>query len=365
MAGGGTGGHIYPALAIARGIMQRWPDSEILFVGTAEGMESRIVPESGFAIKSISAAGLDRSSLLKALGSALKVPIGFWQARGIISEFKPDVVIGTGGYVSYPVVLAGSILRVKTVIHEQNAYPGLANRALAQRADYVLLTFPEAADHLPKAPTRVTGLPVRPEFSRITREQAQTFFDLKRDRFTLVVFGGSRGAASINKAIMGIISKYRSSQVQIVWVTGEQHYDKIIKKLTAEGSPAHVKVYPYLYNMEFALAIADLAVCRAGAATISELAVCGVPAIFVPYPYAAENHQEKNARSLEKKGAAVTIIDEFLDEQILFQKIEELRGNKFKLLKMSQLMKAEGRPRALEEILNVVEKLVLGSQHNP
>ncbi|NLW45544.1 MAG: undecaprenyldiphospho-muramoylpentapeptide beta-N-acetylglucosaminyltransferase [Syntrophomonadaceae bacterium] len=358
MTGGGTGGHIYPALAIARGIMDRWPRAKIIFVGTREGMEKDIVPESGFEFRTISAKGLNRSSLVKAASSALKVPIGFWQARNIIKEFNPDVVVGTGGYVSYPVVLAAGIMQFKTVIHEQNALPGLANRALGKRADRIMLTFPEAAAYFPEDKTTVTGLPVRPEILTATRREAASFFALKEDRFTLVVFGGSRGAQRINRAVEGLVEQLSANGIQLIWITGEQHYATIQESIVSRGNIDNVRIYPYLFNMELALAMADLAVCRAGAATLSELAVRGVPAILVPYPYAAENHQEKNARYLEKKGAALVIIDEFLDQQTLAAKINELLNNKFRLLRMGQIMKNEGRPRALEDILDIIEEVV-------
>ncbi|MGE5544179.1 MAG: undecaprenyldiphospho-muramoylpentapeptide beta-N-acetylglucosaminyltransferase, partial [Bacillota bacterium] len=304
MAGGGTGGHIYPALAIARGLVKKWPETNIIFVGTKNGMEQDIIPESGFELRTISAQGLNRSSLIKAATSALKVPVGFWQARTLIKGFNPDIVIGTGGYVSYPVVLAASLLQIKTIIHEQNAYPGLANRALAKRVKRILLTFPEAAAHFPEETTRVTGLPVRPEIMTANRREAAAFFALKEDRFTLVVVGGSRGALRINQAMDGLMQQLSADGVQLIWITGEQHFETLSKSRFSSTIPDNVRIYPYLFNMELALAMADLVVCRAGAATLSELAVRGIPAILVPYPYAAENHQEKNARYLEKRGAA-------------------------------------------------------------
>lgn len=358
MAGGGTGGHIYPALAIARGLLERWPRAKIIFVGTKEGMENTIIPEAGFELRTISAQGLNRSSLIKAAGSVLKVPVGFWQARGIIKEFKPDIVIGTGGYVSYPVVLAASIMQIKTIIHEQNAYPGLANRALAKRVERVLLTFPGAASYFPAGLTRVTGLPVRPEIIAASRQEAAAFFELEEDRFTIVAVGGSRGALRINQAIADLIPKLSAESVQLIWITGEQHFEVLSKSLGQPATPNNIRVFPYLFNIELALAMADLVICRAGAATLSELAVRGVPAILIPYPYAAESHQEKNARYLEKKGAALLIIDEFLDQRTLEARVEELCKNRFRLLRMAQMMKEEGHPQALEKILDIIEEVV-------
>lgn len=361
MAGGGTGGHIYPALAIAQGIKKKWPQSEIIFVGTRAGMENVIIPEVGLELRLISAEGLDRSSMLKAIGSALKVPFGFWQAHGIIKDFKPDLVIGTGGYVSYPVVLAAGVMGVKTLIHEQNAYPGLANRALAKRVDCVMLTFEEAARYLTAQRIEVTGLPVRPGMTRVSRHEACDFFDFREDKFTLVAFGGSQGAASINRAMAGVVKKYGNTEMQIIWITGEKKYPELLKTFEDEGIPENVRIYPFLVGMEMALAVADLAVCRAGAATLAELSITGVPAILVPYPYAAESHQEKNARSLERKGAAVTIVDEFLDQTTLIRRLEELKNNRFRLIRMGQIMKEEGRPDALKDILKLVEEVTKGN----
>lgn len=357
MAGGGTGGHIYPALAIARGIQERWPQAEIIFVGTKEGLENTIIPEAGYKLMTISAQGLDRSSLIKAAGSLLQVPIGFWQARNIIRDYKPSIVIGTGGYVSYPVVLAASIMQVKTVIHEQNAYPGLANRALAKRVDRVLLTFPGAASHFPSGVTHLTGLPIRPEITAATRKEAANFFQLREDKFTLLVVGGSRGSLRINQATTGLLKRYKDKDMQLVWITGSQHFEILSKEFEEEKLPDNIRVFPYLFNMEMGWAIADLAICRAGATTLSELAVRGLPAILIPYPYASEGHQEKNARYLEEKGAALIIVDEFLDEQTLFNNIEGMRRNKFRLLRMAQIMKEEGRLRALDDILDVIQDI--------
>ncbi|MGE5395936.1 MAG: undecaprenyldiphospho-muramoylpentapeptide beta-N-acetylglucosaminyltransferase [Chitinophagales bacterium] len=357
MAGGGTGGHIYPALAIAQGIQKKWPKSEMLFVGTRAGLEKTIIPETGLELRMITAEGLNRSSFTKAFSSALKVPMGFWQSRNIIKDFKPDLVIGTGGYVSYPVVLAASIMGIKTLIHEQNAYPGLANRALAKRADCVMLTFDEAASYLNARRVEVTGLPIRPDILSVNRATASSYFGLVEDRFTLVAFGGSRGAQSINKAMMGLIKKYNGTDVQIIWLTGEQHYRSIIEHLGEAGVPKNCRIYPYLLEMAMVLAAGDLAVCRAGAATLSELSVRGLPGILIPYPYAAESHQEKNARYLERKGAAITIVDEFLDADGLMQKVEQLKDNRFQLLRMAQLMKEEGRPGALENIINIIQEV--------
>lgn len=357
VVGGGTGGHIYPALAIARGVKEKVPSINILFVGTQKGLESKIVPEAGFAFRTIDVEGLNRSSMIKAVKSLVKVPRGFWQARNLVKEFGPDLVVGTGGYVSYPVVLAASIMGIKTVIHEQNAYPGLANRALAKRVDHVLLTFTEAQQYLGNARVTVTGLPVRREIMEAKKNEGLKQLGFSPGVFTLVVFGGSRGAMSINQAMLEVIQRYLMEELQILWISGEYGYVEMVEKLPRQAlgqGPLRVKILPYMDNIADALAAADLVVCRAGAATLSELAVVGVPAILVPYPYAAENHQEKNARSLAAKGAAEVVIDEFLDGDVLFKKIDKLKKNPDKLRNMATRMKQEGRPEALGRITDII-----------
>jgi len=358
ISGGGTGGHIYPALAIARGIMDRDASVQILYVGTEKGMESTIVPQAGFDFKTVDIRGIDRTSMLKASKSLLKIPLSFWQARSIIREFKPDIVIGTGGYVSYPVVLAASYTNTKTIIHEQNAYPGLANRNLAKRVDYVMLTFEEAAPYFKGARVKVTGLPVRSEIVQVDADVARKNLGLSQEPFSLVAFGGSRGAMSINRAMLDVVERYAGENIQIIWITGEDGYAEIKEQLAArvniDSMKCQLQLKPYMYDIEQALAVSDLAVCRAGASTLCELAVMGLPAILIPYPYAAENHQEKNARALVDKNAAVLVIDEFLDGDTLYKKIEQLKNNPETMAAMKKNILHEARPDALEAILEVV-----------
>lgn len=360
LSGGGTGGHIYPALAIARGIMDRDPSAQILYVGTEKGMESTIIPQAGFDFKTVDIKGIDRTSMLKASKSLLKIPLSFWQARTIIRDFKPDVVIGTGGYVSYPVVMAASYTNTRTVIHEQNAYPGLANRNLAKRVDWVLLTFEEAVRYFKGARVIITGLPVRPEICQIDAAAARKSLGFSEGSFTLVAFGGSRGAMSINRAMLGLMEHYAGESIQIIWITGEEGYAEIKEQLAARVNIDTMKcklhIRPYMYDIEQALAVSDLAVCRAGASTLCELAVMGLPAILIPYPYAAENHQEKNARALVNKNAAMLVIDEFLDGDTLYKKISYLRNNPETMAAMKKNLLHEARPDALEAILEVVMK---------
>ncbi len=358
ISGGGTGGHIYPALAIARGIQERLPDTDILYVGTREGLESKIVPAAGFEFAFIDISGINRSSILKASASLAKFPKSIFQAWSIIKQFKPNMVLGTGGYVSFPVVSAGTLFPgCRTFIHEQNAFPGIANRNLARKVDCTMINFPEAARYLKSKSIKITGLPVRQEIIKVDRGQALIKLGLAENIFTLLAFGGSRGAASINQAMLKFLQEYRIDDMQVIWITGDSAYEDMAKQLEeAALSSSKVIIKPFMHNIEDAMAAADLALCRAGASTLSELAILGLPAILVPYPYAAENHQEKNARALIEKKAAEMVIDEFLDGNTLYNKLENLRKDRSRLQKMSLNMKKEARPDALNQILNIILK---------
>ncbi|MDD2619077.1 MAG: undecaprenyldiphospho-muramoylpentapeptide beta-N-acetylglucosaminyltransferase [Syntrophomonadaceae bacterium] len=357
ISGGGTGGHIYPALAIAQGLKQRLPEVEILYVGSDSGMESTIVPREGLDYKSVNVSGIDRSSMLKASQSLVKFPRSFFQAWDIIKSFQPDILVGTGGYASFPVVLAGTFFACKTIIHEQNAVLGLANRNLVKRVNYTLLTFAEAAKDLNAKNVKITGLPVRKEFLLVNSQEARAKMGISPEIFTLLVFGGSRGALSINRAMLNAAERFQDDNIQVIWITGEANYEEckreIENKLKSDRK-MRLQILPYLDDMENALAVADLAVCRAGASTLCELAMMGLPAILIPYPYAAENHQEKNARALVEKNSADIIIDEFLDGDTLYKRIEYLRTNKSRLKDMSENIRKEARPNALKDIVDII-----------
>lgn len=356
LSGGGTGGHIYPALAIASEIKSRVPTAELLYIGTGHGLESKIVPAAGLKFRTIDIRGIDRSSMLKAGKSLAKIPASFFQARDIVKTFKPDVIIGTGGYVSFPIVLAGTFFDVRTFIHEQNAMPGLANRNLAKRVDCVLLTFEEAAKHLNAKRIRLTGLPVRKEI--LAMQGMKSAADPSKKRFTILAFGGSQGAMSINNAMLGLVERYKDDPVKIIWITGHNTFDnlkdELSKRINVSALKCQLEILPYMNNIEAAMLDADLAVCRAGASTLCELEVLGLPAILIPYPYAADNHQEKNARALVEKNAAEMVIDEYLDGDTLYKGIEKLRNDRDKLKAMGKNMLREARPNALNEIVDEV-----------
>lgn len=359
LSGGGTGGHIYPALAVAQGLKQRIPGVEILYVGTADGLESSIVPKTGLRFAEVDIKGINRSSFLRASKDLARFPLSIFQGWNIIRDFQPDIVVGTGGYVSFPVVLAATfIASCRTFIHEQNAIPGLANRRLAARVDCVMLNFDEARPYFKARSIIAPGMPVRKEILDIYHSRNKQSSEFESGMFTLLAFGGSRGAMSINNAMLDLVVRYRKESLQVIWITGENNYKEIREKLDARLDRKDMKLVlnllPYMYNIEEALKAANLAICRAGAGTLSELALLGLPAVLIPYPYAADNHQEYNARALLDKKAVEMIIDEFLDGDTLYKKVELLRQNPALLQEMAVNMRKQAKPQALDDILDAL-----------
>lgn len=365
ISGGGTGGHIYPAITIAREVGRLAGNCEILFVGTKQGLEADIVPKEGFAFTTIEVRGLERRLSWQNIRTLAATVKSVWASSQIIKKFKPDVVIGTGGYVCGPVLLAASLLKIPTIIQEQNVIPGITNKILARFVDKIALGYEEAANHFPKGKPEqivVTGNPIRPEVMSAARGENMSELGLDPNKLTLLVVGGSRGARSINNAMLGVYKYFKGSKrVQILHVTGQSEYNSIvgnIKQLGIDLSCAgNIIIKPYLYNMPAALAAADLAIFRAGAVGLAELTACGIPAILIPYPYAAENHQEYNARALEKHGAAVVIADKELTDTRLLETITRLLDDSDKLSSMAKKSKELGRPQAAETIARLALSL--------
>lgn len=364
VAGGGTGGHIYPALAIARGLQARYQGSEILYVGARKGMESDIVPKEGLPFKGISAAGLERKLSPRNLKSFWLAGRGILQAWSIIGKYKPDAVIGTGGYVCGPVVLAAAFKGIPTLIHEQNALPGITNRILARFASMVAITFEDSAGYFPKKDkVYLTGLPVRPEILQANHKTGMAGLGLDGDRFVLLSFGGSRGARTINKAMVDVIKTYSDDpRIHIIHVTGKDGYEEFMGACSQAGidmdSNGNVTIKSYLYNMQDALAAADLVISRAGAATLAEITALGLPSILIPYPFASENHQEYNARAMEKEGAALVVLDQELSGEALCRQLSGLLGHKERLSGMASASRRLGKPRAMENILDCLGQLL-------
>jgi len=329
VTGGGTGGHIYPALAIAKGLLAEDASTQILYVGTRKGMEARLVPDSGLQFVGISGQGLPRKigiGTLKAAGVSLRA---LWETKRILQQFNPDLVIGTGGYVAGPVVLTAALFGIPTLLHEQNALPGITNRILALVVRKVMVTFPESVDYFgTKKKVLKVGLPVRTEIGQISRAEGSAYFDLRPENKTILVTGGSRGALTINQAMLTVLKHLADwPEIQLIWATGQQTYEQISKKIKEEITDwerPQWRITEYLEAVPQALACADLYVGRAGAASLAEVALSGKAAILIPYPYAAGNHQEHNARAFVQAGAAKMILDTDLDGEKLWQMIKEL-----------------------------------------
>jgi UDP-N-acetylglucosamine--N-acetylmuramyl-(pentapeptide) pyrophosphoryl-undecaprenol N-acetylglucosamine transferase len=319
-AGGGTGGHLYPAIAIAEELRSLCPDAEIVFAGTKGKIEERIVPKRGYRFASIWISGFRRKLTLATLLFPLKVIVATVQSLMLIRQLRPAVVIGTGGYVCGPPVFAGSLLGVPTLIQEQNSYPGVTTRLLARRASEVHITFEQSRRFLKRQDNvKVSGNPVRSAVGTVSRQEGAEFFRLDPGRTTLLVFGGSLGATSLNKAMVRILPEIVARNVQVIWQTGQDDFTMAREfVLTAgESVAAHTRVYRFIEKMENAFAACDLALCRSGASTIAELTLAGVPSVLVPYPFAAADHQTENARAMTEGGAALMCKDSELETGLL------------------------------------------------
>jgi len=344
IAAGGTGGHINPGIAIANKIKKEEKDAQILFVGTNKGIEKDLVPKAGYKLKLIRSAGISKKINIQNIKNISQIFLGMKDANKLIKEFKPDIVIGTGGYVSAPVLFSASQKKIPTLLHESNAFPGKTVRFLSSKVDKVLVGFKETKNRLPKAKeTVLTGNPTKMNNINFTIQEKQEIIkqiNLNPDKAIVLVFGGSQGAKKINDAMLEILLKNKERDYQIVFVPGPKQYEntkeELIKNNIDIDKISGVKVLPYIYNMEQIMNVADLLVCRSGAMTITEISVTGVPSILIPFPFAAENHQEYNAKVLESISASKMILDKDLNSNILETTINELINDKNKLINMGE-----------------------------
>ena len=359
IAAAGTGGHINPGIAIANKIKEKEKDSEIIFIGTQRGIENDLVPRAGYKLRTIDAYGISKKISLKTISNNIKTIKGFAQAKKIIKEFKPDVVIGTGGYICGGPISAAHKLGIPTVIHESNAFPGVAVKVLSKKTDTVLVGFEDAKKRLPKAKNVVvTGTPTKVNKIDLTEEQKQTIkkqFKINNNLPVVTVFGGSQGAESINKCFIDIINNKLNSDYQIIWAVGQKKYEEVRNSIKELYNTA---VVPYIYNMEEVLNLADLVVSRSGAMTITEVAKCGKPAIFIPYPYATENHQEYNARVLANVDAARIVLDKELSSEKLNKEIKNIITDKQKQVQMAKNAERIAIKDVNEKIYKEIEKLI-------
>lgn len=357
VAAGGTAGHVFPALAVARILRDRF-DADVMFAGRSDGQEARLVPEAGFRLVTVQARPFVRRVSL----AAIRAPLTALRAAGRVRRVVrgADVVLGMGGYVSVPVSLAAGRERVPLVLHEQNAALGLANRVAALWAAAVALGFADAAQGLPRrAPMMVTGNPVREDVLRVPVErdalgkEALREFELDPDRRTVAIFGGSQGALHLNLAALGAARLLDGrSDLQLLLITGPDHYERIRREIRPGGGLL-LRVEPFVERMELVYAATDLAVCRSGASTVAELSVSGVPAVLVPYPYATGRHQEANARALQRAGGASVLLDDQLNAESLADRIIELVDHRERLAFMAKAAAAFGRPDAADSLASL------------
>jgi UDP-N-acetylglucosamine--N-acetylmuramyl-(pentapeptide) pyrophosphoryl-undecaprenol N-acetylglucosamine transferase len=356
-AGGGTGGHLFPAIAIAQEILKLKPDALISFAGTERGIEATVVPKEGFTLHLIAAVSFKRGWSAQMLFDNLKFPFGVWQsikeAEGLIDQEEPDAVVGTGGFVSFPTLKAAQSFGIPTLIQEQNSKPGWATRVLARAADEVHLSFESSRGFFKQSiKTFITGNPTR-EFARCDKTVAREFFGVSPVRKTLFVFGGSLGARSLNTAIENRLNDLLT-HCNLIWQTGKLDYDKIKARV---GIKENLWYSPFIDRMDVAYAAADLVLCRAGASTIAELTNLGLASILVPYPFAADNHQYFNAKALADTAAAELILDSELETS--FEKIGLLLNDDKKLSAMSMASLKLAKPRAAATIAKRVIDLAM------
>lgn len=353
-AAGGTGGHLYPAIAIAEEIKKREPGARIVFAGTKEKIEARVIPQKGFEFVVIWISGFSRRAKLSNILFPLKVVVSLFQSFFLIRKLKPNVVIGTGGYVCGPILFVASLLRIPTVVHESNSYPGVTTRMLATWVTKVFITFEATTRWISsKADIEVAGNPTREELSTVSKDAGCKYFNLDPKKKTVFAFGGSLGSASINAVMPFVVDDAIKNDYQVIWQTGES------KAETLKNFQQHerIKVRRYMENIEYAYAAADIVVSRAGATTLAELTRLGKPAILVPYPYAAANHQELNAQTMVEAGAAFMVRDGQLQEKLL-PMVRELLFNEQLSRKMSENSFILGKPNAGREIAEKI--LALG-----
>ncbi|MCK9274908.1 MAG: undecaprenyldiphospho-muramoylpentapeptide beta-N-acetylglucosaminyltransferase [Syntrophales bacterium] len=348
IAGGGTGGHVFPAVAVAQELLARKNGSEVLFIGTHKGLEARILPEMGFEFRTIDIEGIKGKGLLKRLKGAGKIPKSMIQSCRIIHFFKPDVVFGVGGYASGPAVMAAFLMGIPTAVAEQNAVPGITNRILGKVAKKIFITFEDRQGYFPENKIVHTGNPVREEFIRKEKKVNGP----GEDKFTILIFGGSQGASSINRAFADALSYLEDLQgrLQIIHQTGEKEWLEIAREYREKGWSA--EVYPFINDMVSVYARANLLVCRAGATSIAEITASGKAAVLIPYPYSAGGHQIMNAKMLVDSGAAEMIIEENLTGELLASQVRGLLDDRAKLKNMGEQSKKLGKPDASKRIID-------------
>ncbi len=358
ISGGGTGGHIFPAVSIANQIKALNPEAEILFIGANNKMEMTKVPEAGYNIEGLEITSFRRGFSPSDILHNLKLPFILMKAvsrsKSIIKNFKPDAAIGVGGFASGPALLAATSLKIPTLIQEQNSFPGITNKMLSKKVDKICVAYPNLEKYFPKEKIVMTGNPVRSEILNLKRKEtaAYQFFELSADKKTLLVVGGSLGARSINQTMLKNWDALKQLGIQIIWQTGANFYEQIPSEIKEEKT-GHTLVVPFIKRMDFAYSIADFVVSRAGALAIAELTNIGFPTILVPFPYASEDHQTFNAKALSNEDAAILLPDYQVDKKLM-DEISSLINDEAKSARLAENMRKFGKPEALHLIVNEI-----------
>lgn len=354
ISGGGTGGHIYPALAIAEEIKMRYPNAEFLFVGAKDRMEMEKIPNAGYDIKGLRISGLQRGSLTKNFSFPIKLIDSYWKAKKIIRQFKPDVAIGTGGYASGPTLYAAAKKNIPTLIQEQNSFPGITNKFLGKRVDKICVAYDNLERFFPSSKLIKTGNPVRQDLLFIHTKvlEAKAHFKLDKKKQTILILGGSLGARRINQLVESQLDFFKEQKIQVIWQCGKFYIDDYKKHNDLE----HVQVHEFINKMDLAYAASDFIISRAGAGSISELCIVGKPVIFIPSPNVAEDHQTKNAKAIVDQHGALLLRESELDTfPIVFETLLKDEG---KQQHLAENLKELALPSATSNIVNEIEKLL-------
>ncbi|MBW1297839.1 undecaprenyldiphospho-muramoylpentapeptide beta-N-acetylglucosaminyltransferase [Aquimarina litoralis] len=355
LSGGGTGGHIYPAISIANELKSRYPEASILFVGAKDRMEMQKVPEAGYPIEGLWISGIQRKLSLSNLLFPFKLLSSLWKSKKIIKKFDPDVVIGTGGFASGPLLKMANSAKIPTVLQEQNSFPGITNKWLAKGADKICVAYDDMDRFFPESKIIKTGNPVRQDLLEINskRNEGLTKYHLDPEKKTVLVIGGSLGARRINQLIEKELAFFDKSELQILWQCGKLYYNEYKKYDNHKG----VQVHQFLNTMDLAYAAADVIVSRAGASSVSELCIVAKPTLFIPSPNVAEDHQTKNANAIVSKNGAKMLQESELDEK--FQKtITQLLSSEAMQIKLTHAIKKMALPNATKDIVNEIELLI-------
>jgi UDP-N-acetylglucosamine--N-acetylmuramyl-(pentapeptide) pyrophosphoryl-undecaprenol N-acetylglucosamine transferase len=357
IAAGGTGGHIYPGIAVAKELLRRDPEAVVRFVGTARGLETRLVPRAGFELSLIESAGLKNVGALGKLKGLLLLPKSFLAARRLIGEFRPDVVVGAGGYVSGPVLLTAALTGIRTLVMESNALPGFTNRQLARFVDAAAVSFEESLPFF-RGKGVVTGNPVRREFFEIPGKGRDP------ERFSVLAFGGSQGARAINDAVLSALAHLGGHKgvLRFVHQTGEADFERVRAGYEAADWGGQAEVRKYIDDMVAQFAAADLVVCRAGATTTAELIAAGKASLMIPFPFAADDHQRKNAEALERAGASVMVLQQDATGERLAREIGALAENPERVTRMEEAARGLARGDAAVAAVDLMERLVASRQ---